>query len=465
MAATSSISLSTVLERGLRFDAEFHLSSHWPLIDRLTRLPNAEPLASLASSITSGHTPSGHDLSKGDVDFITVECIDEVRLNRVLFKHVEARHASTELARVLVEPGDVLVTIKRRISKAVPISSDMRLHAVINQDVARIRPQAGWQAGYLAAFLCCRFGQAQATTFQTEQMNPYLSIPNLSIIEVPRLPEDVQRQISDAAESVDRAYMDQATLYKEAENELLERLQWNESKFADVSLHFGRRLSAIMREGRADAEFHMPRYARLSRHLRMMGAMQLREFARELHRGVQPVWDDTGEAKVVSSGDLGPTRLDLSRAGHVSRTFFESQDAEKGRTKQCDVLVYSIGAYVGRANIYVESDQVLSSNHITIIRTDPSVCNPAYLSLFLNSPAGLLQSIRYASGSAQRELYPGDIAQFWIFLPGDATGKIDLEWQEKLARKVLAAASNEAEQRQIRVRQLVESAVVKVLGN
>ena len=84
----------------------------------------------------------------------------------------------------------------------------------------------------------------------------------------------------------------------------------------------------------------------------------------------------------------------------------------------------------------------MASNHVTIIRPDRKVCHPVYLALFLNSPAGLSQSERLASGSTQRELYPSEVTKIVVFLPKKNGDKIDLDWQKMLAGKVLAA--NEA---------------------
>lgn len=44
-------------------------------------------------------------------------------------------------------------------------------------------------------------------------------------------------------------------------------------------------------------------------------------------------------------------------------------------------------------------------------------CHPTYLAVYLNSPLGLMQTDQWASGSAQREIYPDDIDKFLVYLP------------------------------------------------
>lgn len=93
-----------------------------------------------------------------------------------------------------------------------------------------------------------------------------------------------------------------------------------------------------------------------------------------------------------------------------------------------DVLTYSTGAYVGRTNIWLEDKKGIASNHITIIRANGK-CDPLFLGVYLNSKAGLLQAERWATGSAQRELYPDAISQFLVYLPSK-------QFQEKIANLV-----------------------------
>jgi len=90
------------------------------------------------------------------------------------------------------------------------------------------------------------------------------------------------------------------------------------------------------------------------------------------------------------------------------------------------------------------------------------ICNPVYLALFLNSRAGIMQNVQFASGSAQRELCPNDIIQFVVYLPNYNSSEIDLVRQDKLAKKVIAA-NNERLAAQAKIGQakcLIEEAIL-----
>jgi type I restriction enzyme M protein len=133
----------------------------------------------------------------------------------------------------------------------------------------------------------------------------------------------------------------------------------------------------------------------------------------------------------------------------TSIEFFKSPFAEKGCVSRGDVLLNSTGmGTLGRASFYDSDAPAVADNHVAIMRPDAKICLPVYLSLFLNSPAGLAQSEMFQTGSSgQLEIYPQHIRAMLVYLPKNKTGKIDLAWQEKLADKVLAAAHTKTEAR------------------
>src|SRR5207249_6393248 len=96
-----------------------------------------------------------------------------------------------------------------------------------------------------------------------------------------------------------------------------------------------------------------------------------------------------------------------------------------------DVLIYATGAYVGRTNVWLESAKAIASNHVTIVRPKKD-CDPRYLAALLNSPLGIMQADSWATGSAQRELYPEQISKFTVYLPSPS-------FQQKVAEMVTAA--------------------------
>ena len=137
----------------------------------------------------------------------------------------------------------------------------------------------------------------------------------------------------------------------------------------------------------------------------------------------------------------------------------------RDRLKKRDVLLYSVGAYIGRCNILLDELKAMAGSFITILRADEEMVVPEYLSLFLNSQAGVMQSKQRMRGTAQHYLYPRDIKEISVFIPRDKSGKPDLAWQKKLADKIIAAyeAKKSAKQKLEEAKRLVETEIEKLL--
>jgi restriction endonuclease S subunit len=79
------------------------------------------------------------------------------------------------------------------------------------------------------------------------------------------------------------------------------------------------------------------------------------------------------------------------------------------------------------AQIDFENERALASNHVHILR--PREESPIYVGVVLNSIIGRLQTRRLVTGSAQVELYPGDIDKFIIPF-------VDIRKQEQISNLI-----------------------------
>ncbi len=84
-----------------------------------------------------------------------------------------------------------------------------------------------------------------------------------------------------------------------------------------------------------------------------------------------------------------------------------------------DVLLYSVGAYIGKANIYKGAIKATIGSFLTMIRVKKELLNPYYLMVFLNTDIGVMISKQHQRGMAQQYLYPYDIRTFPVPLLKD----------------------------------------------
>lgn len=190
------------------FQGKFQLAQEQVIAAGATALT---PLDDFLSYLTNGHTPLRHDLSVGDVPFLTAEHIQDFVIDYDTEKRILTRHHVGELARTAINKDDVLVTIKGRVGNAAIVESENPF-ANINQDVALLRFQDDappvW---YIVSFLNSMLGKLEVEKWSTGQINPFLGLSNLRKIEVPIFAEGFMREVAAKTQSNVRAAL--ATAY------------------------------------------------------------------------------------------------------------------------------------------------------------------------------------------------------------------------------------------------------------
>lgn len=96
-----------------RFDTNYFQPKYARVRQALSRLPNCQivPLKAVLSELTNGQTPLRHDLSMGEVSFLTAEHVDDFQLDLTSEKRVMLEHHNKLLQRTQLRLNDVLITI------------------------------------------------------------------------------------------------------------------------------------------------------------------------------------------------------------------------------------------------------------------------------------------------------------------------------------------------------------------
>lgn len=361
-----------------------------------------------------------------------------------------------------LQTNDVLVTRSGAFSGVSCVYLGKAGETYTSGEGIIVRSLGNIDGAYLAAFFSTKYGLqlCQRSIYGSGQ--PHISPKYLAQTPIPRfgkIEEKVADLVRQAFQKIEKASYD----YPEAEAELLERLGWEKLAKQPVELFYIEKYDELQDHDRIDAEHFQPQYKRLRKHLQKVGVKQISEFCPQPRRGVQPEFVDNGDVLVIDSKAVRPQGVEPSDE-RTDMSFYTQENNAKGRVQKGDVLLNSTGrGTLGRAACYQIDKPALADNHVAIIRPDKHVCIPEYLSLFLNSPAGFIQSEMYQAGSSgQLELYPQHIMQFLIYLPKNKNGSIDLEWQNKLASKVISAsmAKAEAQAKLEDAKRIVEEAIL-----
>lgn len=408
--------LSHEIDNILRFDAEHYQDKY----DKINFLIQRHPVSILRdliiSPVMTGHTPSMQVKSfyGGNIPFIKT---DNLRSNNIVrtFKDYLTEAGAFDLKSSELKENDVILTIIGAttdvVGRAAIITPDI-LPARINQNIALIRPNPKKvNPEYLNVYLNTKYGRGSLHhhSRQTEQVN-------LNCREVERVLVPLFDEIPSEIEKIclkSRLLTDELSeLYTQAEGLLLEILAMADFTPSSEPVNIKSFKESFGVSGRLDSEYYQIKYEQFERACnRFFPLVRIGDISVYNMRGVQPIYVENGVFNVINSKHILEKGLDYRGFEKTSRDFFDVN--KRAHVFRNDILIYTTGANIGRTQVYMSNDAALASNHVNILRLDG--LNPLYVSFFLNAKKfGRLQTEKLSAGSAQQELYPKDIDNFYI---------------------------------------------------
>ncbi len=457
MAVWQKVSASN-LSYGLRLDPEFYQPKYTQLCNDFKDI--SIPLKNIVDQLSTGKTPKYFEdsntvpvIRSGDLDtFFLHEKTKGLLRTRIIYKGID------------LKSGDILISAigKGSIGKVSLYVGDgtaTTVSEVVILKESKITPHL------LAAYLSSTYGQLQieqqitGSTGQLHLIRQYLE--NILIPNQLNIAEGIKRLYEHSFKKFNLA----ESLYPEAEQELLDRINWNKVKTSHI-LNYVSSSKNIFKNERFDPEFYQPKFENLVKHLKKIGSIKLGDFCPMPNRGSLIKYCENGDVLVINSSNLGNDGvINIENAHKTNKNELNLEANKDSIVNQYDLIFYAIGAYAGRTNCYLEKEKALAGNNVLVIKPDENICNPVYLALFLNSRVGLMLSEKYAAGSAQKFFHPQSLIKYPIFIPQNKIGKPDLEWQNKLADKVVQAnqAKKEAKQKLQEAKELVEKEIKKMI--
>ena len=328
------------------------------------------------------------------------------------------------MQRSHLQKGDVLMSIVGAIIGNVSLVTTDEL-ATCSCKLAIIRPNKNvLRPEYVAMYLASKYGQQQIQRFRRGSGQTGLILEDFDQLLIPNINDTIQKDIS---EIVNRSYetlRESQQLYDSAEDYLLECLGLKDFKPSSEAVSI-KRFSDFASSGRLDAEYYHVKYDDLEEKIKSVSYKTIADLQTFNARGVQPEYIPDGNISVVNSKHILEDGLDYDNFEKTSFEFLKKY--ERAAIKENDILVYTTGANIGRAQPYLLSDIAIASNHVNILRLDG--VNSIYAALVLNSKIGRLQTEKACTGSAQAELYPADLESFLIPI-------LPIDKQESIAEKV-----------------------------
>ena len=277
----------------------------------------------------------------------------------------------------------------------------------------------------LVIFLRSKYGYLQLErriTGSTGQLHLYPK--DIGTVLVPILEEGIQNQLTKAFRASLDLLKQSKSFYLQAEQFVLKEIGWDKLRLSQPR-YWSVRVSQAREVHRVDAEHFQPKYDKLLEQLKKTSKVKrIADILDEpIQKGVTPDYEPNGSIVVVNSQHLGRYNLNYEATDRTTEAFWKANN--RSQIRQNDVMIYATGAYIGRTNTYVEKARALAGVDVLLVRPTKEI-NPLYLSVFLNSSPGLMQSKKFSSGSGQAHIYPDGVRSYWIYAPPET-------FQQKIA--------------------------------
>ena len=307
---------------------------------------------------------------------------------------------------------------------------------------------------FVAAFMNTKYGTLQLFQNQRGSSGQLHLYPiDIRRIIIPSFLFTYQDEIGDYLVKAFNLKEKSISLYRQAEELLakelqLDKLQLPKNKWYTV--HY----SEVVGSQRLDSNHFRDAYSCLLDFLNSRFQCKfVKHFVSVNRRGLQPNYVVNGDIMVVNSKHLSNTHIKYDQTEKTTKEEFAKQQV--AQIKNGDVLIYTTGAYIGLTNAFNSDELAMASNHVNILRLSDPTIDPNYLALVFNSIIGQLQSQKHSRGSAQLELYPGDIDKFIIpLLDEDIMRTIGEKVRNSL--KVLNESKQLLSRAKSRVEELIE---------
>jgi hypothetical protein len=175
-------------------------------------------------------------------------------------------------------------------------------------------------------------------------------------------------------------------------------------------------LSDVMFENdvfRCDAEYFQREILAVIQRLKSIKASPLGSFASVtdgIHTSLPFIED--GEVKVLSAKHPKDNYIDISQTETISLSFHHKNPRTALRSN--DVLISTVGTIGNAGVVHAKMLPANSDRHVGIIRTNTYALDPHFLSTFLVSRFGRIQSNRETTGNVQPNLFISKICRLLI---------------------------------------------------
>ena len=354
----------------------------------------------------------------------------------------------------IARPGDVIVSRLRSYLREITIVPKLDHVALISTEFIVLRRKEKGKAHFLLPYLLSNPVQTILQWGQDGSNHPRFAEGVLLDLPLPNCVWDAQEELNQIVENAIVLFESASSLYAQAESLLLAELGLDGLDLSHQPT-YTRNFSEVWAAGRVDAEHFQPKYYALLDKIQGTGqAVRLGDWLKEpIRRGVQPKYDEDGTMIVINSQHIGKTYIELEDNRRTTREF--AAQNPHAVVRPYDVLLNSTGYItIGRCQTLIDNVSAIVDSHISIIRPKSGL-DPVYLAMFLNSPAGQMQTERSWTGSSGQIELRSELIENYVVWKPDETLQRQIRGLVEDAHKVRLEAKRLLEEAKQRVEALI----------
>jgi len=352
-----------------------------------------------------------------------------------------------------ITKGELLIEVKGKAEKVAIVYDDVVEKMLVSGSLFKLTVNDDITKEYLLSFLLCKYGTMFKDRSKTNLLISYISKPDLYNIPVPITSKKFQLLISESVNLSHKKIEQSKTLYKEAENLLLEELGLLGYEPSVQSVSVKSFSQSFGSSGRLDSEYYLPKYETIIKHITDTKHKKLSELV-HIHKSIEPGSNAYQKEGIPFVRVSNLTKFGLSEPDiHLAEEIVDTETMEKIVPKR-DTILLSKDGTVGIAYAMKNERKMITSGAILhLTRKDESI-QVEYLTLVLNSMLVQMQSERDAGGSIIKHWKPSEIAE--VLIP-----VIDMSIQTKIEENIKTSFTLKEESKALleRAKRAVEVAI------
>jgi len=327
-----------------------------------------------------------------------------------------------------IEKGELLIEVKGKAEKVAIVYDDIPEKTLVSGSLFKLKVNNKISREYLLAFLLCKYGAMFKDRSKTNLLISYISKPDLYNIPIPLASKEFQNEISKLIKQSHIVLKDSKTLYKEAEELLLEELDLLDFKPSEENIATKSFKESFGTSGRLDSEYYQPKYDELVTHIKKTKFDKLGNIV-NIKKSIEPgseAYQEEGIPfiRVSNLTKFGITDTEI----HLSKNMFSDKDLKKLYPTK-DTILLSKDGTVGIAYKIKNETTIITSGALLHLSIKIDDVLSEYLTLVLNSLIVQLQAQRDAGGSIIKHWKPSEIEEILIPI-------IDISIQTEIEEKI-----------------------------